>query len=53
MTRTTSSIDDLNGHKRELKQKADEATRAITHVINAFSQLITFFTGGGATADRR
>lgn len=43
---TTKAVGDLQQKQSELEAEAENARRGITHVINALSQLITFFTGG-------
>jgi|GEM_PF-2277436 hypothetical protein len=46
---TAGQVADLQHQQQELEATAAGARRGITHVINALSQLITFFTGGQTT----
>lgn len=46
---TAGQVSDLQHRQQELESTAAAARRGITHVINALSQLITFFTGGKPT----
>ena len=43
---TTNIVNELQQKQKELAAEAEEARKSITLVVNAFSQLITFFTGG-------
>jgi len=42
---STNALAGLQQEKKELEEAAETARRGITHVVNALSQLITFFTG--------
>lgn len=48
LTDSTNTVNELQQKKAALEVEAENARRGITHVINALSQLITFFTGGRA-----
>lgn len=43
---STKAVNALQQKQVELEAEAEGARRGVTHVINALSQLITFFTGG-------
>jgi len=45
IARATTELSELEHQRKSVEESAERARRGITSVINAFSELITFFTG--------